>query len=199
MASQLGKPWKMFLIPAEGGGSEQLLPGNTPEGDPSWSPDGTRIAFSNGLPAGQEKSDLRILDLKTRQVSVIPGSSGMFSPRWSPDGRYILALNLESISRKLFLFDFQTGKWSEWISDQESIEYPAWTSDSRSVEYLSAANIKQVKIGETHPKNLFSIRGFPIYITTEFGPWNDTGPDGSRMFVRDVSTEDIYALDVDFP
>jgi eukaryotic-like serine/threonine-protein kinase len=199
LASQLGKPWKMFLIPAEGGSSEELLPGDTTEGDPTWSPDGTRIAFSNGLPAGQEKSDLRILDLKTRQVSVIPGSSGKFSPRWSPDGRNLLALNLENISRKLFLFDFQTSKWSEWLTDPESIEYPAWTSDSRFVEYLSAANIKRVKVGDAHPKNLFSIRGFPIYITTEFGPWNDTAPDGSRMFVRDVSTEDIYALDVDFP
>ena len=37
-----------------------------------------------------------------------------------------------------------------------------------------------------------------IHGTPEFGPWNDTAADGSRMFLRDVSTEDIYALDIDF-
>ena len=198
VSHQFGKPWKMFLVSAQGGTPEELLPGDTTEGDPTWSADGTQIAFSHGLPAGQRESDIRILDLKTHQVTAIPGSNGMFSPRWSPDGRYLAALNLENVSKRLFLYNFQSGKWSEWITEPDAVGYPAWSSDSRSLDYWSANRIRRIKLGDSRPQDLFSFKTLLPYFTPEFGPWNDTAPDGSRMFLRDASTEDIYALDIDF-
>jgi serine/threonine protein kinase/Tol biopolymer transport system component len=198
LSHQLGKPWKIFWISPRGGTPEEMLPGNSVESDPTWSADGTRIAYSSGLPSPGQKSDVRILDVKTRQVSPVPGSSEMFSPRWSPDGRYLAALNLEGISRKLFLYDFQTSKWSEWVSDPDGIGYPAWSPDSRSIEYWSANTIKRIQLGSSRPEALFGLRTLNIYFTPEFGPWSDTAPDGSRMFLRNASTEDIYALDVAF-
>jgi hypothetical protein len=98
----------------------------------------------------------------------------------------------------LFLFDFQTGKWSNWATDVESVNYPAWTSDSTSVQYLSATSVKRVRLGDHRPEVLFSVKEFQTYIIPEFGPWTDNAPDNSRMFLRDVSTDEIYALDVDF-
>jgi len=87
LSQQLGKPWKAFLISTQGGTPEELLPDDTTEGDPTWSADGTGIAFSHGLPHGQRESDIKIVDLKTDHVTTIPGSNGKWSPRWSPDGR----------------------------------------------------------------------------------------------------------------
>jgi eukaryotic-like serine/threonine-protein kinase len=187
------------VISTQGGTPDPLLPGNTTEADPTWSADGTRIAFSSGLPGAMQTSDIRVIDLRSRQVSTVPGSSDLFSPRWSPDGRYLAALDLEDISKKLSLFDFQTGKWSEWISDAEGIGYPAWSADSRYVDYWSSTNIKRIKLGSTRPELLFSLKALRLYYAPEFGPWSDSAADGSRMFLRDASTEDIYALDVDFP
>ena len=198
IGQQLGKPWKAFLISAQGGTPEELLPGDTTEGDPTWSADGTRIAFSHGLPPGQRESDIRIVDLKTHQVTTIPGSNDKFGPRWSPDGRYLAAVDLKRAPTHLFLFDFQTGKWSDWETDVESVNYPAWTSDSTSVQYLSATSVKRVRLGDHRPEVLFSVKEFQTYIIPEFGPWTDNAPDNSRMFLRDVSTDEIYALDVDF-
>ena len=97
MGTRLGKPWKAYVISAQGGTPDELVPGNTTEGDPAFSPDGTRIVFSTGEPYQGAKSEIRIMDVKTREVSTVPGSSGLFSPRWSPDGRYLAALNLEEI------------------------------------------------------------------------------------------------------
>ena len=198
VSTQLGKTWKMFLVSAQGGTPEELLPTDRIEGDPSWSADGSRIAFSSGLPTAGQKSDIRILDLKTRQVSTIPGSDDKFSPRWSPDGRYLAALNLENLSRQLFLYDFQKEKWTEWINAPDGIGYPAWNSDSRSLDFWSATKIQRVKVGSTRAQDLFSLNTLKIHISTEFGPWNDSAPDGSRMFLRDASTDDIYSLDLDF-
>ena len=199
MGSALGKPWKAYVISAQGGSPEELLPGNTTEGDPAFSPDGTRIVFSTGIPLLGEKSAIRIMDVKTRQISTVPGSEGLFSPRWSPDGRYLAALDLEEISKTLRIFDFQTGKWSDWATDPVAVEYPAWTSDSRYVEYTTDVEVKRIKVGETHPETLFSAKGLHQYSTPDFGVWSDNAPDNSRMFLRDVSTQNLYTLDLDFP
>lgn len=52
--------------------------------DPAWCPDGTKLAYSQGLHTG---SVVAILDLQTGRTAVLvsPGRA----PQWSPDGRYI--------------------------------------------------------------------------------------------------------------
>jgi dipeptidyl aminopeptidase/acylaminoacyl peptidase len=199
MGSQQGKRWKAYVISAQGGTPDMLVPDSVTEGDPGWSPDGTRIAFCTGEPSSAQSSEIRIIDIKTRQVSTVPGSSGLFSPRWSPDGRYLAALDFEVLSKTLRIFDFQTGKWSDWTTDPAGVGYPAWTSDSHYVEYKGDAEVKRIKVGESRPETLFSVKGLNQYSTQEFGGWNDNAADNSRMFLRDASTEDLYKLDVDFP
>jgi Tol biopolymer transport system component len=199
MGSTLGKPWKAYVILAQGGTPDQLLPGNTVEGDPAWSPDGTRIVFSTGEPGTSQKSEIRMMDVKTRQISTLPGSSGLFSQRWSPDGRYLAALNLEEISKNLRIYDFHTGRWSDWMTDPVEVEYPAWSADSRYIEYSTDTEVKRIKVGETHPETLFSSKELHQYSAPDFGSWNDNAADGSRMFLRDVSAQNLYMLDVEFP
>jgi eukaryotic-like serine/threonine-protein kinase len=199
MGSQLGKPWKAYVISAQGGTPEDLLPGSSTEGDPGFSPDSTRVVFSTGEPGTQKKSDIRIINLATRQITTVPGSDGMFSPRWSPDGRYLAALDLEESSKTMRIFDFQTGKWSDWATDPVFVGYPAWSSDSRSVEYATDTDVKRIKVGESHPETLFSMKGLRLYSAPDFGTWTDNAPDNSRMFLRDVSSQNLYTLDVDFP
>ena len=200
MSAENGKPWKIFLISVDGGTAKPLLPDNPSESDPTWSPDGARLAFSTGIPDSSKKSTIGIMDMRTRQVSTLPGSTGVFSPRWSPDGRCLAALSFEAISKKLLLYDFHSQKWAEWVTDGDGVGYPAWTADSRHVQYWSRTDpsIRRVSVGDSHPETLFSLKGLRTFFS-EFGPWSDNGPDDSRLFTRDASSQEIYALDVDFP
>ena len=138
------------------------------------------------------------MDSQTRQVSPVPGSTAMFSPRWSPDGRYLAAMDLTANSKKLFLFDFQTQKWSDWMTDPDGIAYITWAADSHSMRYDSGIAYTQVKLGSRRPEPLFSREKLNVYLT-ELGPWADNAPDGSRMYLRDTTSRDIYALDLDLP
>jgi len=203
MSTVVGKPWTIFLIAADGGSSRPLLTDGTPESDPTWSADGTRLAFATGFTSSTPKSVIEIVDMNTHRASPVPGSNGLFSPRWSPDGRYLAALSFEYPAKKILLYDFHTQKWTDWVTDQD-VGYLSWTGDSHYLQYVqhnSGDNnvvVRRLKVGNSHPEDLFSLKGLRRYDGTA-GFWSDTASDGSRMFVRDVSGRDIYALDVNFP
>src|SRR5260370_11114482 len=133
--------------------------GTQPKATPRSLPTAPASCFLPASHVGQ-KSEIRIMDLKTTQISTVSGSGGLFSPRWSPDGRYLAALDLEELSKTLRIFDFQTGKWSDWATEPVYVGYPAWTSDSRYVEYSTHTEVKQIKVVETHPETLFCTKGF---------------------------------------
>jgi len=139
-----------------------------------------------------------LFDVKTHRISTIPGSEGRFSARWSPDGRYLAALDLGAVSKKISLYEFRTGKWTEWVFDDGGIEYPAWTANGDYIVYENPQKCRRVKLGGSQPGDLFVLGKFTPFFS-EFGPWSGNAPDDSRIFTRDVSTEDIYALDLDLP
>jgi serine/threonine protein kinase len=199
IAAQPGKPFKIFLVSAQGGSPEELLPENTGEMDATWSPDGKRLAFGR-LSRDSGTQDIHLVDLKTRQTSTLPGSQGLFSPRWSPDGRYLSAIAVDS--KRAMLYDFQGQKWSEWFTDAGNVNYGSWSSDSRYFYYenLIADNPtgRRVKLGEHHPEDLFRLSSLRRYLGV-WGYWGGLAPDNSRLFVRDTSTQEIYALNVDLP
>jgi eukaryotic-like serine/threonine-protein kinase len=199
---QSGKPANIFLVPAQGGQPEELLSESLGEVDANWSPDGTRLVFgrvsvfNTGAPI-----EIQVVDLKTRQLSAFPGSKGLFSPRWSPDGRYLAALSVEG-SHNLMLYDFHTQKWSVWLTDANSVNYPYWSADSRYIYYdtfISAkATCHRIKVGSQIPEELFGLSTLRRYAGF-WGSWSGQAPDDSRLYVHDLSTQDIYALDVDLP
>jgi eukaryotic-like serine/threonine-protein kinase len=203
ISAELGKPFKIFLVSAQGGSPEELLPENVGEVDATWSSDGTQMAFGrlSTSNASGGKMEITLVDLKTRQVSSLPGSEGLFSPRWSPDGHYLLAMDGQH-SKKLMLYDFRTQKWSDWATEDNSFDYPQWSADSRYVYWDNFATrnpmCRRIKVGEHKTENLFSLNSLRRYFGI-FGSWSGQAPDDSRLFVRDVSTQDIYAFDIDFP
>jgi hypothetical protein len=53
-------------------------------------------------------------------------------------------------------------------------------------------------LGEHRPEDLFSLSSLRRYHGI-LGLWGGLAPDNSRLFVRDTSTQEIFALDVDLP
>ena len=197
-AGQSGKPWKIFLVSAQGGTAQELLSENLSEMDPTWSPDGKRIAF--GRLAYADNKDIEVLDLQTHQVSVLAGSQGAFSPRWSPDGRYLAAI--ASDSRKLVLYDFQTQKWTDWVIQDTSLGFPAWSRDGKYLyidnTYSNDTSYRRFKVGEAKSEVVVSLKNVRRYFGS-VGFWSGLAPDGDALFIRDISTQEIYALDMQFP
>ena len=193
--AQAGQPWKIFLISAQGGTPEPVLSEKQYQADAHWFPDGKRMIFGRTpfIPGSSEKVALQVLDLNSKQVSTFPGSENLYSPRLSPDGKHLAALS--SDNKKLLIFDFQTQKWTDWISEPGSVGSPTWSQDGRYVYYQSKPGYRRVKVGQTRSELMVDLKNLR---RSGFG-WSGLAPDDSALFVRDVSTDEIYALDLELP
>jgi Tol biopolymer transport system component/DNA-binding winged helix-turn-helix (wHTH) protein len=198
-----GKPSKIYLVSAEGGIPQQLLPGDQSEGDPTWSPDGNSIAFGRSPWVESSSVDIQVVDLKTLQCSKVPGSEGLFSPRWSPDGRYLVALTLAKTIDKTpnfpMLFDFTTQKWEQLVN--LDVSYPSWTEDG---EYLYFQDWSTVRQDGNQRIIRLRLRNHKLERIVEFkdlrrvavgtATWSGVAPDGSPLLARDVGSQEVYAL-----
>ncbi len=197
---QAGRPWKILLISAQGGAAQEMFAENLPQVDAGWSPDGQQMVFGHGW--WDNKQTIQLLNVNSKQVSIVPGSQGLYSPRWSQDGRYIVALTDDA--RKIVIFDFKTQKWSDWVSGPGTLQsYPTWSRDGKYLYFQSHGTERsgyyRIQLGHTHPELVLDLKDLQQFPNPLVGFWSGITPDGSPLFVRDLSTDEIYALDLELP
>ena len=194
-----GESWKLFLIPAKGGTPQAVSAEGGSQIDANWSADGKRLIFGDYNHDASGLS-IRILDFKTHQTTTVPGSEGLFSPRWSPNGRYLAALAPDNTT--LRLYDFKEQKWSKWATSAGAVNYPLWAKDSESLYFDDlvdgAETIRQVKVGRMEAEKVMEVGSLDRYMGA-LGLWSGRAADGSWMFVRDKSTQEVYQLSLELP
>jgi Tol biopolymer transport system component len=182
---------KLYTVSSDGGTPRAVIPhSSSEEWDPTWSSDGTRIAFGSG--PSDPNGAIRILDVRTNQISTLPGSNSLFSPRWSPDGRYMVAMPLQS--RSLMLFDFATQKWEEIA--KITCGFPNWSKSGDYVYFLHEENqpsVMRVRIRDRKIERVADLKNFRQ--TGFYSVWLSLAPDDSPLLLRDTGTQEIYALD----
>jgi eukaryotic-like serine/threonine-protein kinase len=169
--------------------------------DPVWSPDGKRIAYGRHALGGEEALTIQILDVDTRQITTLPNSENLYSPRWSSDGRYLAATTQDAT--KLLIYDFETQKWSDWLAENGMVGFMSWSPDSKCLYYdnifTEHATFRRIRVGSTRSELVNDLKNLRRYMAPVAGWWSGIAPDGSALFARDLSTDEIYALDLSLP
>jgi len=173
--------------------------------DPQISPDGSRIVYvrnSADISSDRRVSNLWIINSAgTGHRALTTGTYSDSSPRWSPDGQYLAALSQDST--KLLLFNFKTQKWSDWITEPGGFGFPNWSSEGHYLYYDIAFSddptFQRIQVGQTRSELLVDLKALTRFKSRAAGPWSNVAPDGSALFVRDLSTDEIYALDLELP
>jgi dipeptidyl aminopeptidase/acylaminoacyl peptidase len=196
---QPGKHSQIVVVSQTGGDAHAILPENRGQIDANWSSDGSRIML--GYLHDSQDLNFSVVDLNSHKAEMLPGSEQLFSPRWSPNGRYVAALSPDFT--KVMLFDFKIQKWFVWLSEPAgAVSYPAWSADSKYLYFddlvTEEESIRRIKIGENKAERVFKLEGIERY-PGPFGLWSGRMPDGSYMFVRDRSTQEVYQLTLELP
>lgn len=183
---------KVYIVSAEGGGP-LLVSGNDGGADPTWSADGTQIAYA--APGPMTESTIRVLDLKTQRSTSLPQPHGiMWSPRWSPDGKYLLALQ-GYFPMKVCLFNFEKQQWQELSSAHSA--WPSWSRDSRFVYTAQGANLVRISVPDGKVEVVTPSPAFPT-TANFFSVWFGITPDGRPLTTRDTGIEEVYAFDLEY-
>ncbi len=196
-----GKSWAIYTVPAEGGNPEALTPGDNDDLDPSWSPNGDSIAYGGAPPplVPSKMHPIQILNLKSRTVTTIPDSGRYYGPRWSPDGRWLLAADGDA--RGLMLYEFASHKW-EQLTKVPGV-YANWSRDSACVYFNDSFDVKmpvyRVCLKDRKPELVVNLAKLGTLAAGPLGQWTGLTPDGSILAVRDISLEEIYALEAQLP
>jgi Tol biopolymer transport system component len=211
VASMPGNPWHIFVIDKDGGVPQAISSSDESQTDPSWSKDGRKIAFSHNAEIAfnhpyveGNKSYVGMFDVESREITKLAGSEGILAPRWSPDGRHIAALAEDN--RALILYDMQSNKWKKLLRRQGPFGFITWSHDSTAIYFdtliTDQPTIYRMRVRDAKLDPIVNLNSYRLYpkinLLSGLGSWGGLAPGDVPLLVRDISTSEIYALDVDF-
>jgi len=192
----------VYVLPLEGGTPTKVAENARTA---SWSPDsGSLITIFTGQGSADKVCSvtsfegLETIDLRTGRITSIPGSREMGGPFW-PANDMLVAPNLKSGEEGFLTFDFKTKKWSPLV---KGIFQHWMTSIDGQYLYLMIGGddpkIMRVRLSNGTIDMVAGLKNFRPVVDEDTDKWLGVAADGSPVLTRDIGTQEIYDLTVNW-
>jgi Tol biopolymer transport system component len=180
-------------------------------GEPSWSPDGTKIAFSFQRD-GNGNGDIYVMDADgsnpTRITKQGPADS---EPSWSPDGTKIAFKSWRNGNYDIYVVDAVAYVYASDGSNPNNITsitnnaahdmQPSWSADGTKIAFLSDRNgNREIHVMNADGSNQTNLTHYPKNMSYDGDDSPSWSPDGTKiafMSYRDGKDRQIYVMDAD--
>jgi serine/threonine protein kinase len=192
-----------YIVSMNGGEAKLVMSSQTIALSPAWSFDGKSLVMD--IPVDQRKApwapdavQLGIFDIESNKLSVIPDSQSKAGVYW-PTEQMIIAGGEQDA---LYSFDPKTGEWSV-LADGPISDWMV-SPDSKYMYFVRETpgnpEAMRVRLADRKIEVVASLKGFrrasdPVAFG---GTWVGVAPDGSLLLTRDIGTQEIYALNMNW-
>ena len=118
--------YEICVMDGDGDNEVRLTDDPAKDHEPSWSPDGTRIAFNRD-------HHIYVMDSDGRNLMELTGGS---EPAWSPDGAKIAFTRYQALKRQIWVMDADGGNEVQLTQWGENYN-PAWSADSNRIAFVT--------------------------------------------------------------
>jgi hypothetical protein len=102
----------------------------------------------------------------------------------------------------LLLLDLSTQKWRQLADKMGTLGYMTWSPDSKYIgfdtSFTADPGFFRVRVADGQIGRVVSLKNIRRFFP-QWGEWSGMASDGSPLVVRDISTQEIYALDWQLP
>ena len=214
--------YEIYVMDINGGNPQKLTNHPHPDIDPSWSPDGQRIAFMSARDGhvddahGSPIYEIYVMDADGKNPKNLTNSPHYdMSPSWSPDGQRIAfasdrgALDGEepTLSFDVYVMNTDGSNPQRLTNDPHNDRDPSWSPDSKRIVFSARR--------EGHFRDNLGNITYEIYVMDVDGgneqrltenrknDWEPSwSPDGERIAFAsdrkgDLQNFEIYVIDAD--
>ena len=151
--------WSIRVAYGDGSGDHAItdFPLNTPN-NPSWSADGTRLAFDE-YEQGMSRRQIYVMEddgSNVEQLTTDPG--GATNPAWSPDGSRIAFVSTRDGNQEIYVMDADGSNPVRLTNHAAADTEPGWSPDSSHLVFTSErdgnAEIYSVLANGSNPTRL---------------------------------------------
>lgn len=180
---------ELVVADSDGFGQQAIVIDGQPLLSPTWSPDGSQLAYVSFARGNSTVLIQNIFTGANRVVAEFKGING--SPSFSPDGRKLALTLSRSGSPEINVLDLETGRFTaltqHWAIDTE----PTWNQDGSEILFTSDRG------GKPQIYSISPTGGDPERVTWE-GEYNaraSLSPDG-KLLATTQGNENIYRIAV---
>ena len=163
------------------GQAQVIAPSSRQDGDATYSPDGTRIAFTSNRSGPREIWTAQPDGQNPVQLTTSRDPDVTVAPQWSPDGSKIVYIT-KGISKptpNIFVMPAAGGAPQKVTDDDSFHDFPSWSRDGRWIYFAKGDKF------DSQSPNIWKVPaagGEPIQVTHKGGVFAQESPDGKWLY-----------------